>query len=96
MTHSEGVILYSGFEKAFMGLVTRFGLESPIALYDRAKCIEILMERDGMTHEEAEEFFSFNTEGAWVGEQTPAFFTPIDLEALRGFEETDGATSKEG
>jgi hypothetical protein len=26
-----------------------------------------------MTHEEAEEYFSFNVEGAYVGEQTPVF-----------------------
>jgi hypothetical protein len=45
----------------------------PIVVYDSAKVIDILIERDGMTHEEAEEFFSFNIEGAWVGEQTPVW-----------------------
>jgi hypothetical protein len=28
-----------------------------------------------MTEEEAEEYFSFNTLGAWVGEHTPLFLT---------------------
>jgi len=31
------------------------------------------MKRDKMTHEAAEEFFCFNTEGAWLGEGTPMF-----------------------
>ncbi len=61
-----------GFEDAIIGLAQQF-TKLPIVVYDRRRCIEILMERDGMTHEEAEEFFSFNTEGAWVGEQTPMF-----------------------
>ena len=37
------------------------------AIYDREKCIEILME-DGGTYEECEEFFSYNTEGVLVGD----------------------------
>jgi len=66
------ILLADGFEDALMGTVSRFGMQK-VALYDRAKCIEILMERDGMTYEGAEEYFSFNVIGAWVGEGTPAF-----------------------
>lgn len=65
-------ILFDGYEDALVGVVERFGV-APIALYDRARCIRVLVERDGMTEEEAEEFFSFNTEGCWAGEHTPAF-----------------------
>ena len=32
------------------------------------------MERDGMSDEEAVEYFEFNVTGAWVGENTPIFF----------------------
>jgi len=69
------LLLADGFDEAFIGIVQRFGMEDPIALYDRDKCIEILMERDGMTWEGAEEFFGFNVIGAWVGDETPAFAT---------------------
>ena len=31
------------------------------------------MKRDGMTHDEATEFFEFNVVGSWVGEETPIF-----------------------
>jgi hypothetical protein len=61
-----------GLDEALIGVAHRFGME-PVALYDRAKVIEVFMTRDGMTWEEAEEFFSFNVIGAWVGEMTPVF-----------------------
>jgi hypothetical protein len=73
-------LLADGFEDALIGYVERFGME-PIALYDRAKCIAILVKRDKMTEDEAEEFFCFNTIGAWAGEGTPAFavlVAPVD------------------
>jgi hypothetical protein len=63
-----------GFDDAFIGYGQQFS--RVLAIYDRAKCIEILMKRDGMTEDEAEEFFEFNVTGSWVGEYTPVFFTP--------------------
>lgn len=30
---------------------------------------------DGMTQEEAEEFFEYNQIGAWMGDRTPVFVT---------------------
>ena len=32
---------------------------------------------EDMSYEEAVEFFEFNVTGAYVGEHTPAFLTPI-------------------
>jgi hypothetical protein len=65
----ENVLLADGFEDAFIGIGRQFG--KPIAIYDRSKCIDIL--KEDMSEEEAEEYFQFNTEGAWAGEQTPIF-----------------------
>lgn len=61
-----------GFEDAILGVGQRCG--SPLlVVYDADKCIDILVKRDGMTVDEANEFFSFNTLGAYVGENTPLF-----------------------
>ena len=65
----EGILVMDGFDAAFIGIGAQ-QYKLPIAVYDRQKCIEILMD-DGMSWEEAEEYFAFNTEGAWVGELTP-------------------------
>jgi len=60
-----------GFEDAIIGVGRQFNTE--VVVYDEDKCIKILMERDGMTDEEAEEFFEFNVVGAYVGEHTPIY-----------------------
>lgn len=73
------VMFADGFDDAIVGLITRFGLESPIVLYDRAKMVQILTARDGMSEDDADEFISFNVEGAWMGPLTPAFLLTTDL-----------------
>ena len=68
---SPDVIVADGFEDALIGVGQQFN--KAMAVYDRQKCIEILMERDGMSDEEAVEYFEYNVTGAWVGEYTPIF-----------------------
>ena len=70
-SEDEEILLADGFEKAFVGIARQFG--KPFAVYDRFKCIHILTDRDGMLLDEAEEYFQYNVEGAYVGENTPAF-----------------------
>jgi hypothetical protein len=70
--HNEEALLADGFEDAFLGMCEVFG-RPPLATYDKDKCIDILVERDRMTYEEAEEYFDFNVSGSWVGENTPAY-----------------------
>jgi hypothetical protein len=66
------ILLADGFDEAFIGVGSQFSNE-PVAVYDRDKCIEVLMKRDEMTYEDAVEYFDFNVQGAWVGEKTPIF-----------------------
>jgi len=72
------ILLADGFEDAYMGIARQF-TKNPLALYDRNKCIDILVNRDGMSDEEAEEYFQYNVEGSWVGENTPMFLLPLKL-----------------
>ena len=67
------MLLADGFEDAVIGYVQVFS--KTVALYDRTRCIEILMKRDGMDYESANEFFDFNVTGAYAGSLTPAFAT---------------------
>jgi hypothetical protein len=68
----DEVLLADGFDEALLGYAHRQG-QPPVAVYDRKKCIEVLMARDGMSFDEADEFFEFNVVGAWVGAETPCF-----------------------
>ena len=60
-----------GFDDAILGVVFDSMCAVHRLAYSRCKCLEILMKRDGMTEEEAVEFFDFNVEGAYMGEKTP-------------------------
>jgi hypothetical protein len=68
-----------GYDDCIIGVVERIGLE-PFIAYDRAKVIQKLVSQ-GMTGDEAEEYFEFNQLGAYVGASTPGFVTTLD--ALR-------------
>ena len=68
----DEIILADGFEDALIGVGWSFD-KKPSAIYDRTRCIRILMKNDGMTEEDAEEYFSYNVEGAYVGERSPIF-----------------------
>ena len=74
---NEEMLFADGFDDALVGYIERAGMPS-IACYDKHKCIEILAK--DMTYEEAVEYFYFNTAGAYVGENTPCFFTRIEDE----------------
>jgi hypothetical protein len=69
LCEEEEVQLAEGLENAFVGIARQF--DRVFAVYDREKCLEILTK--DMAWEEAEEYFQFNVEGAYVGENTPAF-----------------------
>jgi hypothetical protein len=73
LTEDEDIPLADGFEVAFLGVARQFN--TPFAVYDRIKCLAILMDQ-GMDLSDAEEYMAFNTEGAWVGKNTPAFLHP--------------------
>ncbi len=44
-----------------------------VAVYDIDRCIEAIMGWLECDHESAQDWFGFNTSGAWVGEGTPTF-----------------------
>ena len=60
-----------GLESAIIGIGERNG--NKVAVYSSEKCIQAFMENDGMSEEDAMEWFTFNTEGAYVGKYTPIF-----------------------
>lgn len=66
----ETILLMDGFEEAFIGYSQRMN-EPLLAVYSLKLMTDLCMFRDGMTHEEAEEYIEFNCIGAWVGEKTP-------------------------
>jgi hypothetical protein len=74
--YNEEALLIDGFDEALMGVAERINL-TPVAAYNVDKILEILIERDGMTSDEALEYFEYNIIGAWMGENTPIFIYTI-------------------
>jgi hypothetical protein len=66
----DEAVMFDGLDAAVVGMGVRCG-QPAIVVYDRARILRILVERDGMTEEEADEFCSFNIEGGWLGDRTP-------------------------
>jgi len=65
-----------GYDDCIIGICRRFGQQDLIA-YDYEKVIASLS-ADGLTHDEAVEYFEFNQIGAWMGEGTPCFIVEVD------------------
>ena len=67
------------FSHAFVGIVMRFGEDAPVACYDYDRVIASYI-ADGMTADEADEYFEYNVLGAWVGGGTPCFIRHMPIE----------------
>ena len=65
------MLVADGFDDCILGVAERCG-DGDVVAYDVDAMIQSLV-KQGMTEEEAEEYFSFNIGGAYVGEQTPVF-----------------------
>lgn len=76
---NEEALLCDGFDDAIIGMAERINL-GPVVAYSVEKIIEIMMERDEMSYEEAYEYYSYNIVGGWHGEFTPVFIEKTILE----------------
>ena len=69
------------YDEAIVGVVERINLTA--FCYDTQQILDILQQEwaeDGMTQEEAIEYFEFNIRGSYVGEHSPVFLDrKVDL-----------------
>ena len=76
LDEDQEVLLADGYEDAFIGISFQTG-NPPHAVYDRKKCIDILV-ADGMDEEEADEYFVYNVQGTrYDGVAMPAFLVTL-------------------
>ena len=60
-----------GFEDTIVGVGRQ--CHNELVVYDYDKCVQVLMDSEGMTYEEAVQWMEFNVVGSWVGANTPVF-----------------------
>ena len=66
----QSVLFLDGFDDCVIGICEQFGRPS-VVVYDRDRIIAKLSK--DMSAGDAEEYYSFNIIGGWVGEYTPVF-----------------------
>lgn len=79
--NEDGLVILNGLDAAVIGVSSRCGQASCL-VYSSERIVRILIERDGMTRDEAEEFFDFNIAGAYMGERTPFFLHDLECPAV--------------
>jgi len=64
---------WDGFDSAIVGTASVWnGNERvDVLVYDVEKMVETLIDRDGMSGEDAIEYIDFNIENAYIGKDTP-------------------------
>ena len=75
------MLLADGLEDAFIGVASRCG-QPDLAVYNIEKAVQVLVDRDGMDPDEAREFLEFNSIGAWVGDGTPLWLSPMTISEM--------------
>ena len=72
----EELLLADGFDDAVIGVD-----ESTMRIiYSSSRSIEILIERDNMTPDEALEYLDYNVKGAYIGDKTPIWCEDMLIE----------------
>ena len=67
----EEIVICDGFDNQFLGIGRQFN--RAVAIYSKKGCIEQIVKENQIPHEQAEEYFLFNIQDAYVGEKTPIF-----------------------
>lgn len=70
LDEGQQTIHYPGLEAALIGEVDRCGMPT-LLCYSRERIVAILMTRDGVTRQDAEEFIDHNIVGGSMGDLTP-------------------------
>ena len=69
---NEEALCMDGFDDCIIGVCYRIN-QPPITAYSLKKVIEKMVTEEGMSYEEAYEFYEYNQLGSWLGENTPCF-----------------------
>ena len=75
------MLKWDGFDNAIIGVGERCNTDSMI-VYDYDKMVKVLVTRDDMSYEEAEEYIDFNIVGAWIGDTTPIIVTKKSIKEI--------------
>lgn len=76
----EYTLYADGFDAAIIGICIE--CIPARVVYDKQKMVDILMEEDEMSEEDAIDFLEYNTWNAYVGEGTPIYVTIMSKQEI--------------
>ena len=74
--HGDSAVVADGWDDCIVGLVDTDS--APRVVYDLSAMRQVLMDRDGMTYQEAQEYLSYNVLGAFVLDPMPIYLERVD------------------
>ena len=75
------MIMLEGFDDAFEGFVVQEKLQRPtVAVYNRKKCIKIIMKEKKYSENKAIDYFEKEIENLWKGDDAPLILNSISAE----------------
>jgi hypothetical protein len=86
---NEDALVIPGHDDAIIGMGSRC-CQHIVVAYDTEKIVKGLMSRDGMSYDEAMEYFDHNIGCAYVGEDTPVY-----IDVFNTSKEPDGKHRKQ-
>ena len=75
----DEVLFADGFDDAIIGFEPNMWK----VVYSRRKCVDILIQTEGMSEEDAIDYLEYNTFNAYVGDNTPLWVDDFDSDVLR-------------
>lgn len=75
----DEVLFADGFDDAIIGFEPNMWK----VVYSRRKCVDILIQTEGMSEEDAIDYLEYNTFNAYVGDNTPLWVDDFDSDILR-------------
>ena len=75
----DDVLFADGFDDAIIG----FEPNMYKVVYSRSKCVDVLVQNEDMSEEDAIDYLEYNTFNAYVGDNTPLWVDDFNSDVLR-------------
>lgn len=76
LKYNTNVKFVDGFDDAIVGIIETYENDERV-IYDKEEIIQLLIERDEMDYNEANEYYENNILGKYYGEKAPIFLVKI-------------------
>jgi hypothetical protein len=70
---NPNAVLIDGYQDCLVGITTADNSDNPVAVYSTLCIINKLMRTEAMDYDEANEYYSYNIAGSYMGQHSPLY-----------------------